>query len=469
MHVELQIFGRKVELSTKALSLAPLSSGGGGWFPWGIIRESFTGAWQQNVVLRADQVLTNPTLFAVVTLIAADVAKLCLRLVEEVEDEVWTPIESPAFSPVLRRPNHFQHITEFVEQWMLSKLTQGNTYVLLQRDQRQVVRAMYVLDPSRVTPLVATTGDVYYQLRRDDMSGQTAETVTVPASEIIHDRMPCLFHPLIGVTPIYACGAAALQGITIANSSSKFFSNGAQPGGVLIAPKGIKPEQAAELKAQWESEFSGDNYGKIAVLGGELVYNPIGMSNAVDSELIKQMNWTDERICSTYHVPPYMVGVGPPPPYANVEPLLQSYYSQCIQAHLNKFEKCLDHGLGVDEKIDAKQYGVEFDIDDLIWMDTATRVSSAKDSIGSGGMSPNEARKKYFGLGPISGGESVYMQQQNYSLEALAKRDADDPFAKPAPVAPAQPTDNAPDDVPADRAASFLVAFTKALDLETAA
>lgn len=450
MHLEFQVFGRKVELQTKGLQLAPLSQSGNGWFPWGVIRESFSGAWQTNTEIRVQEVMTNPTLFAVVTLIAADVAKLCLRLVEQDDHDVWTPFNSPAFSPVLRRPNRYQHITEFVEQWMISKLTQGNTYALLQRDQRGVVKAMYVLDPAKVTPLVTPDGAVYYELRRSDLAEVTPETVTVPASEIIHDRMVCLFHPLIGVTPIYACGAAALQGLTIATSSSRFFTNGSHPGGVLIAPKGITDAQATALQTRWETQFSGDNYGKIAVLGGELTYNPLGMSNAVDSELIKQMNWTDERICSTYHVPPYMVGVGPPPPYANVEPLLQSYFSQCIQAHLNKFEKCLDHGLGIAEKVDGKQYGAEFDIDDLIWMDSATRVTAANTSISSGAMSPNEARRKYFGLGPVAGGEMPYLQNQMWPLKQLSERET-----PAAPAIPSMPTvqelPSAEDDEPDDK------------------
>ncbi|WP_416381322.1 hypothetical protein, partial [Klebsiella pneumoniae] len=34
----------------------------------------------------------------------------------------------------------------------------------------------------------------------------------VPAREVIHDRFNCLFHPLIGLSPIYAAGLAAMQG-----------------------------------------------------------------------------------------------------------------------------------------------------------------------------------------------------------------------------------------------------------------
>jgi phage portal protein BeeE len=50
-----------------------------------------------------DTVLTYSAVFACVTLIAADIAKLRLRLVAQDEDGIWTETESAAFSPVLRK------------------------------------------------------------------------------------------------------------------------------------------------------------------------------------------------------------------------------------------------------------------------------------------------------------------------------------------------------------------------------
>jgi HK97 family phage portal protein len=435
MHLALKVFGRTVELRTKGLQLAPLSSRGA-WWP--IIRESFAGAWQANVELRAEDILTYSAVYACVSLIAGDIAKLCLRLVQQDANGIWTDAESPAFSPVLRKPNRYQTRIKFIEQWVTSKLIRGNAYILKQRDARGVVTALFVLDPSRVTPMVTPSGDVYYEITRDDLAEVRTETITVPAREIIHDIMCALWHPLIGVSPIYACGTAALQGLSITNNSQKFFSAGSNPSGILSAPGAISDETAARLKAYFEINFAGDNIGKVAVAGDGLKYEQLSMS-AVDSQLIEQLKWTAETVCSCFHVPPYMIGVGPPPPYANIEPLLQQYYSQCIQSLLNSLEVCLDEGLGLIDKIDGKQFGTEFDIDDLIWMDTATRTKAASDSISGSGMSPDEARKKYLGLGPIPGGQSAYMQQQNYSLEALAKRDAADPFATPAPAPVAQP------------------------------
>lgn len=451
--MQLAIFGYEV-IARKAAALRPLdasplsSSAGRGWFP--IVREPFTGAWQQNQEISGETAFSNSAVYACVTLIAQDIAKLCLRLVQHDDEGIWHETTNPAYSPVLRKPNRYQTTQRFIEQWITSKLMAGNTYVLMERDLRGVVRALYVLDPTKVVPLVAPDGAVYYELRRNDLAGLSPEMVdtghvTVPASEIMHDRMLCPFHPLIGVTPLYACGLAATQGLTIQTTSNKFFSTGASPGGILTAPGAISDETAKRLKDYWETNFTGANVGKVAVVGDGLKYEAMTV-NAADAQLIEQLRWTAETVCACYHVPAFLIGVGPPPPFSSVEPMYQQYYSQCIQTHITSCENALDEGLALT----ATDYGTEFDIDDLIYMDTATRSKAASEAIGAGAMAPNEARKKYFGLGSVKGGDTPYLQVQNYSLAALDERDKTNPLVAPASPAPAPPALPAPVDGPVD-------------------
>ena len=85
-----RLFGR-----TKALN--PVSQrGGGGWMS--VIRESFPGAWQQNVEVSRDSVLGQTTVFACITLIAGDVAKLPWGLRQRV-GKVWESVTNPAYDP----------------------------------------------------------------------------------------------------------------------------------------------------------------------------------------------------------------------------------------------------------------------------------------------------------------------------------------------------------------------------------
>ena len=143
---------------TRNKALQPVDQRGG-WLS--LIREPFAGAWQRDIAVRLDNVLTYTAVFSCISLISNDIAKLRLRLVRQDDDGIWVETESSAFSRVLRRPNRYQNRIQFISQWVTSKLEHGNTYVLKQRDQRGIVTALYILHPLRVTVLVAPDGSVY--------------------------------------------------------------------------------------------------------------------------------------------------------------------------------------------------------------------------------------------------------------------------------------------------------------------
>lgn len=416
-----------------------------GWWP--IIRESWAGAFQADVEISLDNVLTHPTVFACVTLIASDVAKLRLKLVEETQalSDIWEETESAAFSPVLRKPNHYQNRIQFYKLWMISKLVHGNTYALKRRDQRGVVVGLYILDPQRVRPLVAENGDVFYELKIDPLSRQTQELVIIPADEIIHDIMEPLFHPLVGVSPIFACGLAATLGLQIERSGAVFFEGRAIPGGILTVPGTVRQDRVDALKAKWQTEFAGDNVGKVAVLTDGATYTPL-LHTAENSSLVDNLKWNDEAIARCFHVPGYMVGVGPLPSYQNIQALKVDYYTGCVQIHYESLETLLDEGLGLSEiRNNGRKLGTEFDLAGLFRMDTATLVDSEQKAVNAGIKSINEARQ-VLNLPPAKGGDEPRQQQQMFGLEALADRDAADPFVRAPQAAPAPPAAQAEPD-----------------------
>lgn len=404
----MKIFGIQI---TKAVT-QPVSDNRGGWWP--IIREAATGNWQKNIEVSFDTVLANHAVFSCMTRIARDVAKLRVKLIAKDSDGIWTEISDKRHTPVLRKPNAFQTRNQFWECWMLSKLSRGNTYALKERNGNMVT-ALYVLDPSKVTPLVTPDGAVYYELRTDNMAGLEEDKIVVPASEIIHDRFNCLFHPLVGLSPIYANGLAATQGLAIQNNSTNFFHNASRPGGMLIAPGRIDPDDAARLKEAWEAGYGGNNSGKVAVLGDGMKYEAMA-TTAVDAQLIEQLKWTAEVICSTFHVPPYKVGVGSLPSVNNIQSLNVEYYSQCIQSHLEDIESVLNEGLGTGWEV-----GTEFDTDNLLRMDALTQMDVLEKS--KSVLTLDERRKK-LSAKPVTGGDTIYLQQQDHSIEAIAARDA---------------------------------------------
>lgn len=414
---------------------------------WTQIFDWTSGSWQTHHAYTAsdDSVLSNPTVFACITLIQSDIGKL-RPTVQKLKEGIWEETKHPVTN-LLKKPNNYENHIQFKQHWAGSKQTNGNTYGYKIRNQRREVEAVQILDPTKVTPLVADNGDVYYKISQDKLAEVTEEN-TVPASEIIHDRFNCLFHPLVGLSPIFAAGISSEMGIKIIKNSKNFFGNGSNPSGILTAPGSISDSTAQRLKEYFESKFSGDNSGKVAVAGDGLTYNQLRMSSA-DAQLLEQLGWSDEKICSCFHVPAYMVGVGQPPSYNNVEALNIAYYSQCLQILIESMETCLDDGLGI-----ADGYRTQLDLDGLFRMDQKTLMEFLEK--GKNYIKPNEGRRK-LNLGPVEGGDQLYRQQQDYSLEALAERDRNNPFDKSQPAQ--NPPQEAQNDEEIDDQAAQLLDF----------
>ncbi len=413
--------------------------------------EPFTGAWQRNLELDGrDCLMSNSTVYACTTRIANDVAKLPINLVEK-EGAIWSVVErnSPFWRP-LTKPNLVQNRIQFYVLWMLSKLMHGNTYVLKERDEATRVARLYVLPPAKVMPMVTTDGSVFYRYTISQVPGldDTAKEIIIPASEIIHDLMNPLFHPLCGVPPLFAAALSATQSRKEQNFAAIFFENMARPGVVVTYPGELKKEQAETFKEEWEKKFSGQNAGRVAFIGGGGKVEAIGYP-AQQSQLIELLRWGVEDIARAFSMPLHKIGAGPVPTSNNVEALNQQYYDDCLQIHLESIELCLDEGLGLTN-VSGQTLGTEFDLENLLRMDSATQMTTLDAGVRAGLIAINEGRAK-INLPALKGGEQPYLQQQNYPLESLVNRTPPDestpalpaPAPKPDPGTPSGPDEEA--------------------------
>lgn len=417
-----------IPLGTTAIA----SSGSAGY-----IREPYMGAWQQNASLNTrDGMLASSAVFACVDLISSDVAKLRTKYVK-LTNGVWLESTAPRFTGVLKKPNPYQTRFQFFKTWIGSKLTHGNAFVLLTRNSMGVVIQMDVLNPRYVVPLVAPDGSVFYQITMSPLQVSPLESWVVPARDMIHDRGMTSWHPLIGMTPIAACASSATLSNAISTNSAAFFSNAARPSVFMSAPAAISKETAERLKAQVESGYSGSNAGKVMVGGDGLTLTHMTMSGA-DAQTIEQLQWTAQDVARCFHVPGHKIGLDSGARTANSSAIYESmYYSDCLQAYLEAIELLLDDGLNLPDGS-----AIQFDTTGLMRMDESALHAANAQAVGAGYMAPNEARARS-GLGPVPGGDTPYLQQQNYSLQALAKRDSSaDPFAGKKP---ASGPDNAPE------------------------
>jgi HK97 family phage portal protein len=291
-----------------------------------------------------------------------------------------------------------------------------------------------------VQPLVSDDGQVFYRLSQDNLSAITESDVIVPAREIIHDRFNPLFHPLVGISPLYANALLATKATNLDQAAAMLAANGIRPGGLITFPANIPPEEAARIKETWGAQYSGPKgASRLAVLGNNAKFEALAMTS-VDAQVVEQLKYTAEMVCSAYHVPAFMIGVGAEPAAGGVQDRTLRYYTQCIQKHFEDIEACLDDGLGMD----GVTIGTEFDTDNLLRLDSVSQIAMLKDGVSAAIYSPNEARARApASLPPVKGGETPFLQQQNWPISQLAERAP--PDAKPAEQLP-PPQDSAAND-----------------------
>src|SRR5690606_5515239 len=245
---------------------------------------------------------------------------------------------------------------------------------------------------------------VFYQLNYTTAqnllpASYPAEQLIIPASEIIHDRMNCLHHHLLGVPPLCAAYWPAAKNLRILRSAAEFFANNAQPGGILTAPAGMSEKDAQDIKEYWQTEFASGNSGHIAVIGADMKFTPFAMKSA-DSQLVEQMRYSDEQICQPFGIPPFKIGIGAIPAGLGVDAINQLYYADALQGHIESIENLLDEGLAI-----AWPQGVELDLEPLLRMDEGKRAEVATKLVGGGIETPNEGRMR-FNRPPVDGGDT---------------------------------------------------------------
>ena len=399
------------------------------------IREPFTGAWQRNIACNDPLLMTFSGVYACIEIISADVSKLGLYLFRRQDDGSRKLVTNHPIAFLLRHPNDYQTQLELMQCVMISTLATGNAYLLKRRDQRGVVNALYPLDPHSVWPKIAEDGSIFYSMGGDlRLAGGLPQgaQVVAPASEVIHHRINPIGHPLIGTSPLIAAALSSTVGLNIQANSAALFGNMSQPGGILSTDKLVSPELAERMRQEWKKNFGGQNLGNVAVLGNGLKFDAGTAMKAVDAQLIDQLRWTIEDVARVFRVPGFMLGDLNKVSYRNSEQLQRTYYSGCLQFHLEALESRLHEGLELDDATE-----IEFDLDNLLRTEIDVRFDAYQKAINAGFYCINDARRRE-DLAPVEGGDEPLVQAQYVPLSAaIAKAEADAANAANPPAPPA--------------------------------
>ena len=274
-------------------------------------------------------------------------------------------------------------MTSFVfrETLMSHLLLWGNAYAQIIRDGRGKVLALYPLLPDRMTVDRTTDGRLYYEYRKD-----TGYVILRP-EDILH--IPGLgFDGLVGYSPIAMAKNAIGMAIATEEYGSKFFANGASPGGVLEHPGVVK--DPARIRESWNAVYQGSgNAHRIAVLEEGMKFQSIGIPPE-QAQFLETRKFQTEEICRIFRVPPHLVANLDKATFSNIEHQSISFVVHTIRPWLVRLEQGMNKALlSPSEK---GQYFVGFVVDGLLRGDYSSRMQGYAVGIQNGFLSPNDVR-----------------------------------------------------------------------------
>ena len=355
-------------------------------------------------------------------------------------------VVNSAASRILRHPNDYQSMSDFMLNTTRSLYLEGNAYALALRNDRFEVTELHLMNPYQCRPYIATTGDVFYSLAGNNVIDPLFQVAPmVPARDVLHIRLHCLERkwpfPLRGETPLVAAYSDIGIAQAIINQQSTFYNNQARPSAVLSTDLILDRNQVEELKARWDDQVRGMHAGGTPILTAGLKVQPWAQTGR-DTQLAEVMKLSDEHIALAFRIPLQILGIGRGSGYGSTESLMQSWIASGLGFALNHIEEAF--GMLFVLKGQPDEY-VEFDTSALLRSATKERIESLSHGVMGGIYAPNEARRME-GLPDVPFGDEPRVQQQVVPLSFAGKVPPSTPPSPAPPSSPPSPSPTSPKD-----------------------
>jgi HK97 family phage portal protein len=362
--------------------------------------------------------------FACVRVLAESIGQLPLHLYRETDKTKDKAREHPLYALIHDSPNDFQTAQEFWEMCVAHVALRGNFYALINRVGGRVAELL-PLQPTEVEPKQQANWTVVYEVRLADGGKKT-----YAATDIFHVR-GLSFDGITGVSPLTFAREQVGLSMATERHAAKFFSNGAQPLGVLQSDAEEPLDEAVykRMKESWESRHQGgENAHKVAILEGGLKWASTGMSNE-DAQMLESRKMSRTEICGLFRVPPTMIADLERATFSNSEQQNRQFVDYSLMPYLTRIESRIKLQL-LAERQRASHFA-KFNLGALLRGDMATRADFYTRQLQNGAMSPNEIRELE-DMNPREGGD-IFLTPLNMLVDGKLPEGAE---PKPSPEEP---------------------------------
>jgi len=305
------------------------------------------------------------------------------------EDGGRDRVKTSALARILRKPNEYQSISDFMLNLTRSLYCDGNAYALALRNDRNEISELHLMSPRQCFARVAEDGSIFYNLGGNEIVENRLGTMIVPSRDVLHVRLHTPRHPLRGESPILAAAMDIAAGNAALQQQVAFFANQARPSIMLSTDQVLTRDQTIELRQRWNDQTRGTGAGGTPILTAGL--KPMVVSStAQDAQMAEMLKMTDQNVALAFRVPLQVLGVGGTP-FASTEMLMQSWIASGLGFALNHIEEAFGQLFRLGGVPD--EY-VEFSTKALLRSAYKDRIEALARGVQGGIYSPDEARNE---------------------------------------------------------------------------
>ena len=229
---------------------------------------------------------------------------------------------------------------------------------------------------------------------------------------------------LWGLSPVETLRETVGRNMAHGRHRSAAFGNALHMEGVVKSPLPMKPEGKEEVVAALERMHKGPaNSFRTAVFDEGMSWQQIGFANDAQ-QMIETGLYELSDVARAWRIPPHLLMELSHATFTNIEHQGLEFVQHSLMPRCQRWVGELNRKLLTETERRAGLF-FEFNLDTLLRGDFETRQNGFTSAVGSGRMTPNEARAMD-NLNPLEGGDTTYVP--------LNWRDVNEPAPTPSSV-----------------------------------
>lgn len=356
------------------------------------------GTSKTGVQVSEDNALTFSAVYAAVRIISETIASIPLNVYQADGETRVKALGHPVQDLLAKAPNSVSSTFTFREAMASNLVLHGNAYAKIEMNAAGRPTALIPLNPMKVEVKVVDGEKVYVFDKKH----------TYLDYEMLH-FVGLSFNGLTGKSPLSMAREAVAIGLAAQEYGARFYSNGANAGGVITAPGRLNTEVVKRLRESWNRAQSGNsNSHSTAILEEGMKYEKIGLDPEA-AQFLQSRKFQVNEIARIFRIPPsYLADLENSSTRANVEQQAIQFVRDCITPYVRRMEVELNRKLFREDEPNLYAY---FTMEGLMRGDLQGRYDAYATARQWGWLSVNDIRDLE-NLNPVEGGD-IYLQPLN--------------------------------------------------------